>query len=208
MKLIIATGTRGNDIYFGLVQFMADAVRRFNAEIIFGECSWSAVRAQEFIVKQLADRDYDYVLHVDADVAPPMDTIDKLTSLNLDIVGVPVWMADYCDVCINIHRHGNCERIRSKPDSGVESVNHISFACILIHRNVFERFKARGESPFHASALAGHDRDGVPDLIFNAKAIAMGYKLHVCWGVKGAVHNRPIRICDEMLHRIQTAVGR
>ncbi len=209
MKIIIATGTRGNDLYFGLVQFMLEQVRRHNVEVIFGECSWSAVRAQEILLGQLQKRDYDFVLMVDADVAPPMDALDKLLALNLDIVGIPVWMASEEDVHINMHRFDSgMARIRTIQRSGVEAVLHVSFACILIRKNVFDRFAQHNESPFHPSALAGGAGGGVPDLTFNYKAQALGFTTHICWDVQGTIHYRPVRLSNLGIQHIQNQVER
>lgn len=203
MKILIATGTRGNDIYFGLVQFMCEQVRRHGAEVIFGECSFSAERAQGLAIREIYKRDFDWVLFCDADVAPPMDAIEKMVACNVDIVGAPVWMAYETDIHMNVHYGHTPGRIYTTHPTGLEEVEHASFACLLVSRKVFEAFKAKNETLLLWSPMVSPtNTGGVPDSFFSHKARLLGFKIFVCWDVKGSIHHRPIRLSDETIRHV------
>ncbi len=207
MKVMICTGTRGNDIYFGLAKFMAEQVRRYDAEIVFGECSWSAPRAQGLAIREVYIKNPDWVLFVDADVAPPMDAIEKLIACNLDIVCAPVWMAYESDVHANIHLIGEPQRLYEMKGSGIDEVGHASFACLLVSQKVFAAFQAANETLLEWSSMVSPtNTGGVPDAFFSHKARQLGFKIHVCWDVKGAIHHRPMPVGDELIRHIVSKV--
>ncbi len=208
MKVIIATGTRGNDIYFGLARFMCEQVRRHNAEIIFGECSWSAERAQGLAIREIYLRDFDYVLFVDADVAPPMDAIDKLVAAQKDIVCAPVWMGYEDDIHVNVHYRDKPERIYRPKTTGVDEVGHASFACLLVSRKVFEAFKTANETlHLWSQMISPNPTGGVPDAFFSHKARILGFHIYVCWDVRGTIHHRPMWLGDDMLRKTLAQVS-
>ena len=202
MKIIIATGTRGNDIYFRLAEFMAEMVHRYNAEIIFGECSWSAPRAQNLAIRTILTRQFDYVLFVDADVAPPMDVIDKLVAVQGDIVGAPVWMGYEQDIHLNVHYRHHPGRVYEGKPGGVEEVEHASFACLLVSEKVFREFQRRDENMLEWSPMLGPNTGGVPDSYFSHKARMMGFRIHVCWDAIGSIHHRPMRLGEDMIRHV------
>lgn len=205
MKFVISIATRGNDLYVGLVRFLAEQVRRHDARLVFGECSWSAQFAWQYAADQLMPMDFDLCLMVDADVAPPMDALEKLSAVNRDIVSAPVWHWSSGDLHLNLHFNNLHIREHAARTSGIDEIIATSFACVMVSRKVFDAFAARGEKLFFPSALiSGADtHGGIPDHIFWSKAKVLGFKMWMCWDVHGATHYRPVALNDNNIRQIR-----
>jgi hypothetical protein len=209
-KIIIGTGTRGNDIYYKLAEWFCEQVRRHNTTtVVFGECSWSAPRAQQLIFDQLIGKEFDWLLLVDADVCPPNDAIDIMLRLGgeYDVIGAPVWMGNTHDIHCNVHYGDGHERVRTGKLSGTERIEHASFACLMLHRRVFDAFAGKKESLVEWSPfLSELHKPKAPDQIFSLKAVQMGFKMAMCWDVRGSIHHRPMQLSDRLIEHCQTMV--
>jgi len=207
MRIAIAIATRGNDIYAKLLHFCCESVKKYQCEIITSESGFSAEQAQTNLFNYITDSGPDYVLLIDSDVAVPYDTLEKLLACKTDIVSAPVW--HYCpesnDIHLNIHYDmlpggKDFKRVYETKPSGVEEVISTSFACLLLSKNVFEVFHKAGESFFTWSPLIDDNwNKRVSDNIFCLKARKLGFRIFTCWEVKGAIHNRAVKVCDQLI---------
>jgi predicted glycosyltransferase involved in capsule biosynthesis len=216
MRIAIAIATRGNDIYAKLLNFICEHVKhyRYNCEVITSTSGFSAEIAQNTLFNYIYTLNVDYVLLVDSDVCPPMDALEKLLLAKADIITAPVW--HYCpqtnDIHLNIHYRmigdDNFERIYQARESGVEEIISTSFACLLLSKKVFDTFNRVGESLVKWSPLLDDSWKGkASDNIFCMKARKLGFQLHVCWDIKGAIHHRTIEICDQTINHLQQNIS-
>jgi hypothetical protein len=204
MKIVIGMATRSNDIYYPIMKFIHAQESNYDLELIFGECGYSAEHAQRRLFGKLRGHKFDYCLLLDSDVVVPDDTLDHLVSCRVDIVSAPVWHFDPMtkDVHLNICQEP-WTRMYQKKIQGVEEIYSTSFACLLISRNVFEVFEKANEDLVRWSPKIGNDfRESNTDNIFYEKARSLGFKLNVCWNIKGAIHNRLVSLDDETLTNI------
>jgi len=211
MKIVLALPTRGtNDVYHELVRFIAEQYKKHDCQLVFGVCSFSAEMAQRQIVNQLPFREFDYVLFMDADVAPPNDALDKLIASGKDIVSVPTWHYDPKNKDMHLNANtgekaqpGKLPRGYTMKKSGTEEVFSTSFACILISKRVFDVFRDMGEELFQWSPLIESQwQNTPPDNIFYTKCQKLGFKIYVNWDIKGCSHNRNVSMEDETIRNI------
>ncbi|MEI8350066.1 MAG: hypothetical protein WCI77_07920 [Candidatus Omnitrophota bacterium] len=206
MRIAIAIATRGNDIYAKLLHFCCEAVKKYNCDIVTSEAGFSAEQAQTNLFHYILSCDFDYVLLIDSDVAVPFDTLDKLLACKTDIVSAPVLHYDpmtndiHWNISLEMINPTEFKRLYERKDSGVEELMSSSFACLLLSKKVFQIFKDAGESFFTWSPLVDerwNRRNS--DNIFFLKAKALGLRSFVCWEIKGAVHNRTIKLTDQLI---------
>ncbi|KKN87057.1 hypothetical protein LCGC14_0263270 [marine sediment metagenome] len=136
---------------------------------------------------------YQWLFQIDADILAPADTIPRLMSHRLPIVSglynqrFPTWMgasSEYLPVMFNEGVDAEGRGLRQPiteftPGSLVEAA-YVPAGCLLIHRNVFEKFITSGikrifEWTLHQAAEpegAGRSED----FEFCARARSLGYK--------------------------------
>ena len=209
MKIVIALATRGSDLYYKLIEFILAQTKKYDIEVTFDVCGYSAEISQRMMFLRLIDMKFDYCLLVDTDVAPPLNTLDKLLAAKKDIITAPVWHFDPWsqDVHLNVAKGEGPDgfiRQYEQPVSGIEEVSTASYACVLFSRKIFDRFRDTGESFVEWSPLIDQGYLGRPtDNILYAKVRKLGFPVFVDWSIKGAIHNRLVMLDDLTIENIQ-----
>ena len=205
-KVYFAIPTRGNDIYWGQVQFLISQFKIFeNAALFYGVSGHKC--AIEHMLERLTTRPFDYVYFMDADIGPlPLTTL-KLLSREVDVVQSPVWMydPDQNDIHLNYHPVRDGEVLwrhhAPKDNEGLKPIVSGSMASVLISKKVLDAFKNAGESfttwtPFLDEKLS----DMPADVVFWAKVCKFGFKLYIDWDVEFATHHRLVELCPDSLN--------
>ena len=103
--------------------------------------------------------DYDYMLHLETDVIPPFDIIERLLASNRMVVGgiydifygskrkSMVQLPEEYDKSIKYYR--SVQFIENSEthffDGTIKEVYHLGLGCVLIKKNVLEKIKFRAE---------------------------------------------------------------
>lgn len=200
-KIAIGLATRGDDLIPSLVQFIHYNMNKHGAEFIWKACGFSASIAQEQVFQEAEKKNVDYLLMIDSDVMPPMDAIDKLLSCNKDMIVAPIWhySAYHGILHLNVTRKLGDHLFHSK-ESGIEEMEAASFGCFLISKRVLKEFVGRREMFVTWSSLLPRELFGSSsDTVLFKKAEKMGFKLYVCWDVKGCEHFTKVHLSNRVL---------
>ena len=132
------------------------------------------------IAKKFMESNFEWLLLVNSDVAPPPNITEILFS-DLDVVGVPV----------PIHRDGDVLVMALKEEDGgfavvkdlsggFVEVDVVSLDCLFVRRRVFEKL----EKPYFRSVC---DEEGLlevgEDFDFCRRVREAGFKIHACGGL-------------------------
>lgn len=109
---------------------------------------------------------YDYLLHLESDVFPPIDIIESLLSHNKQIAGAMYHIMDGEESMImiqNIEKEGNVQRDTvnigrndiSFIDGKLKKVFSLGLGCVLIHKSVLSQiqFRCPPNSPVHPDSF-------------------------------------------------------
>lgn len=131
--------------------------------------------SHEEIRKFAIRNNYDYLLHLESDVIPPCDVIERLMIHNLPIVSA-MYMIDFGTrshlMAQEMEDFGGIrETINYKDgsdlmlvDGNLKKVFSHGLGCVLLHKNILDKFEFR-----HEKGLGLH-----PDSLFSMDTDAMG----------------------------------
>ena len=215
MKMVTAIATRGNDLVTDLVQYLISITVKLgsNHTVMFSQSRYSAYDAQENMFKKLTELEWDYVLLVDSDVGPTMESLGKMFTLDKDMVTAPIWYFN--------HKHNDLHMNIFDPDNGLdraynyhpqaiaEKVLSTSFGMVLIKRKVIDAFVERGE-PFvrWSPVVPEKSKTAESDYQFFYKAREFGFELWVDWSIKDIYHHRFINLGYETIERLAHCKGK
>lgn len=143
------------------------------------------------IIRKFLTTTARYLLFLDSDITPPLDTVERLLSHHQKIVGALCW-SSMCGeaggkweqfslpypVAMQKNPKGgwNVAREKMAQQQGLIEVDATGASCLLIHREVFEKMP----SPWFKF---GYDSYGIcnlgEDFSFADKAKALGYSIYV-----------------------------
>ena len=215
MKMVTAIATRGNDLVTSLVQFLISMTYALkeNHTVVFSQSRYSAYDAQEKLFHKLTEMEWDYMLLVDSDVGPTMDSIKRMFVLDKDMVTAPIWYFGnkHNDLHMNIFDpdRGIDRAYNYHPQAIAEKVLSSSFGMVLIKRKVIDEFVKRGESFVSWSPIVPEKaKTAESDYQFFHKAKEFGFELWVDWGIKDIYHHRFINLGYETINRIAHCKGK
>lgn len=109
--------------------------------------------ARNNIVKDFLKSDCEYLWWIDDDIVPPIDVLDRLVSADKDVISA---------VCFSMRQHNDeyfpypvTLRLNDNKGyeiyygSGVEEVDAVGGACVLVKRNVYESITRPYEFVYH-----------------------------------------------------------
>jgi hypothetical protein len=194
----IAFCTRGNDIYWKMMNFVLEQTNIFKHLSIFTSISlWGP--GAESLFSNLANYPCDYVVLIDTDVAPTTETIVRMIERDKDIVSCPAWMYDGGSegdgLHINYHRDASYQRIQVPRDGGLEKIWNTSWACCLLNHRVLETFAQTNEGYTKWSPLIEKKWENLPpDSLFFEKARALGFDVWMDWDCEFATHHKYVSL--------------
>ncbi len=123
---------------------------------------------------------YDYLIHIESDVFPPLDIIERLLSHQKQIVAAPYFIdfgSDSHLMVQQIEKNGDIVRHTANMgkyditimDGKLKKVHSAGLGCIAIHKTVLERINFR--------YMKGMEM--YPDSVFAADCNAQGFKIHL-----------------------------
>jgi hypothetical protein len=191
-----AFNTRGNDLYWKMVNFLLQQTNIFRRLSTFTSMSlWGP--GAEALFTTLAKYPSDYICILDTDVGPRIDTVVRMIERDKDIVSCPTWMYDGSnqDIHLNVHYDDAMTRVKSPRQGGMEKVNSTSWACVCISHRVLQAFAQAGEEFTKWSPLLLEDHKNLPpDTIFYQKAKMLGFDVWVDWDLEFATHHKYVAL--------------
>lgn len=133
---------------------------------------------RNFIVKEFLKTEYDYLLTIDEDVAPPVNVLD-LAKLGKDVIGAvcPQWKENDLMWVVLDKTGGEYRQVKPDDREGLREVAAVGSGCLIMSRRVLKKVKA----PF----MRKWNKDGLTelglDLHFCEKAKAVGFKVWAHW---------------------------
>ena len=134
------------------------------------------VEARTLAVEHAHENDVDWILWLDDDMAPPPDLLERLFETGKQFVGAVAYKRDPPhEPCIYKIVEKTTEHIDPNPESGtVIEADATGFACLLMHRSVWEAVCQRTEGrPFTYRMGMGED------VYFCLQARAAGVQLYI-----------------------------
>jgi len=207
-KLIIGVCTRGNDLYYRLVDWFIPYVNqpKMPTEILLKSSPYSAAVGQGMIMEAAVAKGADYLLMLDSDIGPTDGCLEQLMSHDKDIILAPIWFFDEAkkDIHINVILPHSASRLHTK-GKGLERIVSGSFGLMLVKVSALKKFKDAGESFVEWSPFidVAYKKAGLSDNIFFAKADKLGIEAWVDWDIDGITHYRLVELCDETVKNIR-----
>lgn len=191
-----AFNTRGNDIYWAFMNFLVMQTNIFkNISMFVSQSMWGP--GAENLFKELSKYSCDYIVLMDTDVEPKIETVVRMIERDKDIVSCPTWMYDGVqqDIHLNCHVDGTMDRCYVPQQGGLQKVFNTSWACVLISHRVLETFAQTKEDFIKWSPLVDEKFKPVaPDSMFFLKAQALGFDVYMDWDCEFATHHKYVSL--------------
>lgn len=200
--------TTGGMLHVETVKYLISLInkdRKYEVKLLTMISNTSAMMGMEKIMNEVLDSGADYLHIIDSDIAPPPGALDKLLSDNKDVVISPLWHYDRSEeeIHVNVHRTFEFNKRIFKPnENGLEQIAAGSVSCALIHRNVLQKFRDKGESfQFWSPFIHEMFKESQGDNIFFLKANKLGVEAYVDWDVKGVRHVKQADLSTGILNK-------
>lgn len=143
----------------------------------FPDFKYALAKSHDNCRKRAIEGNYDYLLHLESDIFPPKDVIERLMDARKNVVGAmyhielgersTLMIQQLEDFGIEHRETYNLEETDlSFVDGDVKKVFSCGLGCTLIHKSVFKKFQFRTEpnSPVHPDSFFFADLDsrGIP----------------------------------------------
>ena len=140
--------------------------------------------ARNFIVKSFLEDYFDYLVMIDNDIIPPLETLRELIKADKDVVA-PTCLTTKVDddglmAPIPVaHRYDSEGKYRPYYGSGVEETDVITGGMMMIKRGVLEKM----DRPFYFTYHSNGTVEYSEDFVFSQQAQKLGYKLYTHFGL-------------------------
>lgn len=161
---------------------------------MFSEFKHALAKSHDTIRKKALSGNYDYLLHLESDVFPPIDVIERLIECNRRIVGglYHIELGEQSKLMVQeiedfgfAHRETTNldETDLSFVDGKIKKVFSCGLGCVLIHKSVLKEIEFRYEtgSPVH------------PDSFYYADLNQKGYSVYVDTSIFCEHLNMPLK---------------
>jgi len=138
--------------------------------------------------KYFLDNDFDFLLHLESDIFPPKDIINRLLAHNKQVVGATYYLYDDDERQLMVRIldndyvketaliHG--DNIEEELNGELHSVWSVGLGCTLIHKSVVEKVKFRNEISHRYKTLLFCDTTWAKDV--RDKGIFVYWDSSVC----------------------------
>jgi hypothetical protein len=153
-KIYIAIPNMGNiatDLVVNLVRWSHSTKHTIKINAPYG--LFPLDNARNTIVKDFLETDYDYIWWIDDDIVPPFETLDRLIQADKDVIGAVCFSmkaenGEYFPYPVTL-RYNDEKRYQVYYGSGIEEVDAIGGACVLVKRRVYESIERPYEFVYH-----------------------------------------------------------
>lgn len=140
--------------------------------------------ARNLAVKDFLEDFWDYLVFIDQDIIPPLETIDELLKADKDIIA-PLCLTikpDDNNMIFPIpvaHRYNKDKQYKPYYGQGIEETDTITGGMFMVKREVYDNL----ERPFYFT----YHKDGTveysEDFVFSQQCQSLGYKLWTHYGI-------------------------
>lgn len=180
-KVFIAIPTVRSSIVPGLVynliRWCSDP--RYIVRLYIRENLYPLDNARNTIIKEFLELEYDYLWWIDDDIVPLPDTMHKLIQADKDIIGATCFSmksdnGEYFPYPVTL-RYNEDKKYEVYYGQGIEEVDTIGGACVMVKRRVYEVIERPYEYIFHRDGTLGL----TADFRFCQQAQERGFKIFV-----------------------------
>lgn len=188
MKILVGMPTRGL-VSLGTVEFIAQQ----KTKLYCASSTISVCAARTKIAHYFLNSDYDKLLFLDDDVAPPIDVIESLLKVDAPIVSAnyPIYVDGIIKSCACML--DRCEGLYSwdyffADEVGIKEVDGCGLGCVLIDKSVFKKVGTEFKLHYsNGSILTGEDLD------FCNRTRKAGFKILANFNVS-CEHSKVVRL--------------
>jgi hypothetical protein len=149
------------------------------------QCSSITWNRNDLTEDFLGDRSFEWILYLDSDMVPPVATIARLLSHQVDVVGALYYARQRPFMTEFSPLPEEHETFLDKPFQGLREVEWVGAGCLLVRRHVLDRIPF----PWWESPVPGRDED----VLFCKKLRQLGFKIWLdCDLVIGHMTAQPI----------------
>lgn len=144
-------GTIVTELAMNLIQWSHDS--KYKIKINLPSGLFPLDNARNTLVKDFLETDCDWIWWIDRDIVPPVDTLDRLIQADKDAIGAVCFSmksdnGEYFPYPVTL-RFNEDSRYQVYYGNGVEEVDAIGGACVLVKRKVYENIERPYEFVYH-----------------------------------------------------------
>lgn len=149
--------------------------------------------ARNRAVKDFLEDYWDYFLHIDDDIVPPVNALREMLQADKDVIA-PLCFTMQADdkgfqfPLIVAHRYNKEGKYEPYYGKGIEETDVVTGGCHLVKREVFEKLERPYYFTYHKNGLVIYSED----FVFSQQCQKLGYKLYTHYGL----HCKHIRLVD------------
>ena len=140
--------------------------------------------ARNLAVKDFLEDFWDYLIFIDSDIIPPLETIDELLKADKEVIA-PLCLtikSDDNNMAFPIpvaHRYDENRQYRPYYGQGVEETDTITGGMFMVKREVYEKL----ERPFYFTYHLDGTVEYSEDFVFSQQVQSLGCKLYTHFGL-------------------------
>ena len=162
--------------------------------------------ARNRAVKDFLEDYFDFFLHIDDDIIPPVNALRELLVADKDVIAPLCFTMKQDDngfwfPIIVAHRYDKNHEYRPYYGKGIEETDVVTGGCHLVKREVFEKLERPYYFTYHKNGLVIYSED----FVFSQQVQKLGYKLYTHYGL----HCKHIRLVDiKSINNLMANYGR
>lgn len=135
--------------------------------------------ARNRAVKDFLEDYFDYFLHIDDDIVPPINALRELLKADKDIIAPLCFTMKQDDNGIEVplvvaHRYNKDKKYAPYYGKGVEETDIVTGGCHLVKRKIFEKLERPYYFTYHKNGIVEYSED----FVFSQQCQKLGYKLY------------------------------
>jgi GT2 family glycosyltransferase len=140
--------------------------------------------ARNFIVKNFLEDYFDYLVMIDNDIVPPVNTLRELVAADKDVIAPLCFTVRVDDDGLMApipvaHRYDSEGKYRPYYGQGVEETDVITGGMMMIKRHVLEKIDRPFYFTYHSNGIVEYSED----FVFSQQVQKLGLKLYTHYGL-------------------------